>query len=95
MLQESQRSPYAAEFVSSLSIGGIDGTTRGRYDRRAGNGLTHVKTGRLDHVFAMAGFVRSAANRDFVVVAIQNSYDAHRGAGEEAQAALLRWIYGQ
>ena len=29
------------------------------------------------------------------VVAIQNGTDAHRGPGEEAQSALLKWVYEQ
>ena len=58
-------------------------------------GRMHIKTGRLDDVFAIAGFVRSRSGREYVVVAIQNDIDAHRGPGEEAQSALLRWVYHQ
>jgi D-alanyl-D-alanine carboxypeptidase/D-alanyl-D-alanine-endopeptidase (penicillin-binding protein 4) len=93
MLQESQRSPYAAEFVSSLSIGGIDGTTRGRYDRRAGNGLTHVKTGRIDHVSALAGFAHRTDGTDYVLSVFVNTPEAHRGPGQEVEEAVLAWLF--
>jgi D-alanyl-D-alanine carboxypeptidase/D-alanyl-D-alanine-endopeptidase (penicillin-binding protein 4) len=93
MLQESQRSPYAAEFVASLSIGGIDGTTRGRYDRRAGNGLTHVKTGRLDHVSALAGFAHGTDGTDYVLSVFVNTPEAHRGLGQEVEEAVLAWLF--
>ncbi len=95
MLQESQRSPYAAEFVASLSIGGLDGTTRGRYDRRAGNGLTHVKTGRLDHVSALAGFAHGTDGTDYVLSVLVNTPDAHRGLGQEVEEAVLAWLFAQ
>jgi D-alanyl-D-alanine carboxypeptidase len=55
----------------------------------------HLKTGRLTDVFAMAGYLRSKSDSPFVVVAIQNYDDAHRGPGEEIQSALLRWVYQQ
>ena len=32
LLRAAYRSPYAPEFIASLSLGGLDGTTRGRFD---------------------------------------------------------------
>ncbi len=58
-------------------------------------GRMHIKTGRLDGVFAMAGYIVSKNDQEYVFVAIQNHPDAHRGPGEEAQSALLRWVYRQ
>ena len=95
MLKEARRSPYAAEFISSLSIGGVDGTTRGRYDTRAGRGLTHVKTGRLDHVSAVAGYAHGADGTDYVLSVIVNSPEAHRGPGQEVEEAVLSWLFGR
>jgi D-alanyl-D-alanine carboxypeptidase/D-alanyl-D-alanine-endopeptidase (penicillin-binding protein 4) len=95
MLQDSQRSPYAAEFVASLSIGGLDGTTRGRYDTAAGRGLTHVKTGRLDHVSAIAGFAHAADGTDYVLAVLVNTPEAHRGLGQEVEEAVLAWLFAR
>lgn len=95
MLQHSQQSPYAAEFVASLSIGGLDGTTRGRYDRAAGRGLTHVKTGRLDHVSGLAGFAHASDGTTYVMTVFVNSPDAHRGLGQEVEEAVLGWLFAQ
>ena len=53
----------------------------------------HLKTGRLSGVFAMAGYVVSRSGTKYAVVAIDNHPDAHRGPGEEAESALLRWVY--
>jgi D-alanyl-D-alanine carboxypeptidase/D-alanyl-D-alanine-endopeptidase (penicillin-binding protein 4) len=87
------RSPLAPEFLASLSIGGLDGTTRGRFNGLAAAGSLHVKTGRLDHVSALAGYVHARSGQNYVTVIIVNSPDAHRGPGEELQEALVRWIY--
>ncbi len=95
MLGAAMNSPYAAEFVASLSIGGLDGTTRGRFDSRSGRGRTHLKTGRVDHVSALSGYVHAADGRDFALAVFVNSEDAHRGLGQEVEGAVLGWLLAQ
>ena len=86
---------YSAEFISSLPLAGLDGTLRRRFQDEGLTGRMHLKTGRLTGVFAMAGYLRAQSGREYVVVAIQNYADAHRGPGEEAQREFLRWVYRQ
>lgn len=95
LLLTASDSIFRAEFVSSLPLSGLDGTLRRRFRDEGLAGRMHIKTGRLDDVFAMAGYVRSQSGREFAVVAIQNETGAHRGPGEEAQSALLKWVYRQ
>lgn len=95
LLLAADRSLYRAEFVSSLALAGMDGTMRRRFREEDLAGHMHLKTGRLDNVFSMAGYVRSRSGDDYVVVAIQNGINAHRGPGEEAESALLRWVHEQ
>ncbi len=52
-----------------------------------------MKTGRLDHVTAIAVYVNARSGRNYVVVVLQNDKDVHRGLGEEVQDALLRWVF--
>jgi D-alanyl-D-alanine carboxypeptidase/D-alanyl-D-alanine-endopeptidase (penicillin-binding protein 4) len=92
LLREAYRSPYAPEFIASLSLGGLDGTTRARFDASMpAEGVMHLKTGRLDHVSAVAGYVRAATGRTYVVAVVMNSPDAHRGPGQELEEAVLRY----
>jgi D-alanyl-D-alanine carboxypeptidase/D-alanyl-D-alanine-endopeptidase (penicillin-binding protein 4) len=93
MLRVAQQSPYAAEYVSSLSLGGLDGTTLGRFNGD-GNGRMHVKTGRLDHVSALAGYVHGDDGETFAVVVFGNFTDAHRGLGQEVEEAVVDWAHG-
>ncbi len=95
VLLAAHAGPYQAEYESSLALAGIDGTLRRRFRNEELTGQMHLKTGRLNGVFAMAGYVRGRAGREYVVVAIQNARDAHRGPGEEAHVALLRWVYAR
>jgi D-alanyl-D-alanine carboxypeptidase/D-alanyl-D-alanine-endopeptidase (penicillin-binding protein 4) len=94
-LLAANESIYNAEFISSLPLAGLDGTLRRRFKNEGLTGRMHLKTGRLNGVFAMAGYLRARSGREYVVVAIQNYADAHRGPGEEAQSEFLRWVYEQ
>ena len=95
LLRAAYSSPYAPEFIASLSLGGLDGTTRGRFDGAPTAGVMHLKTGRLDHVSAVAGYVHGANDRTYVVAVVMNSEDAHRGPGQELEEAVLRFTLAQ
>lgn len=89
------RSPHSPEYLASLSLGGLDGTTQGRFGAAAVQGNLHVKTGQLDHVSALAGYVHAASGKTYVVVAMLNAPEVHRGPGKEFQDALVRWVYAR
>ena len=95
ILRYAWQQPYMPEFSSSLALSGHDGTLRERFDDGNLTGQAHLKTGSLDHVAAIAGYMQSRSGRRFAVVMLQNYEDIHRGPGEEAQTALLQWLYEQ
>ena len=95
VLQFAWRQPYMPEYLSSMSLSGLDGTLRRRFAGTDLIGRAHLKTGSLDHVTAIAGYLQARSGRRFVVVSMQNHEDIHRGPGEEVQEALLRWLYAQ
>jgi D-alanyl-D-alanine carboxypeptidase/D-alanyl-D-alanine-endopeptidase (penicillin-binding protein 4) len=94
LLRAAHASPYAPEFIASLSLGGLDGTTRRRFDSHPSQ-VMHLKTGRLDHVSAVAGYVHAANDKTYVVAVVMNSEDAHRGPGQELEEAVLRYTLAQ
>jgi len=95
ILRYAWQQPYMPEFSSSLALSGHDGTLRKRFDDNNLTGQAHLKTGSLDHVAAIAGYVQSQSGRRFAVVMLHNYEDIHRGPGEEVQTALLQWLYEQ
>jgi D-alanyl-D-alanine carboxypeptidase/D-alanyl-D-alanine-endopeptidase (penicillin-binding protein 4) len=95
VLIEATRSPWEAEFVSSLSISGLDGTMRRKFRDEILTGQMHLKSGRLRDVFAVAGYVHAQSGKDYVVVVLQNYKQADQGIGEALQTELLRWVYEQ
>jgi D-alanyl-D-alanine carboxypeptidase/D-alanyl-D-alanine-endopeptidase (penicillin-binding protein 4) len=56
-------------------------------------GRLHVKTGRLNGVSAVAGYVDAASGQRLLVVLLVNAEQAHLGPGEELQNAFLDWVY--
>lgn len=95
LLEFAWRQPYMPEFVSSLALAGKDGTLRRRFDDANLHGNAHLKTGSLDDVVAVAGYLQARSGRRYAVVTMQNHKDIHRGPGQEVQEAVLRWVYDQ
>jgi len=71
LLRAAYRDPaLGADFVAQLAIGGVDGTLRGRFRAWAGRRAVRAKTGTLDGVAALSGFVLAPAGRSPVAFSI-------------------------
>lgn len=93
LLRYAYHSPYMPEYLSSLSLSGVDGTLSRRFRNGVLTGMAHMKTGSLDHVSSIAGYFQARSGNRYIVVTFHNQTDIHRGPGEEVQEALLRWLY--
>ncbi len=91
LLLAANASPVREEFVSSLSVAALDGTLQKRFQNGAVAGQAFLKTGSLEGVRALAGYVIDAEGRQFTVVAIINHANAARGTA--ALDALVQWVY--
>ncbi len=91
LLRFAYRSRWAPEFLASLPLAGIDGTLRHRMHDTA-PGSVRLKTGHLDGVTAVAGYVTGASGKTYVLVSFINDPRADTGAGEPVHAALVDWI---
>jgi D-alanyl-D-alanine carboxypeptidase/D-alanyl-D-alanine-endopeptidase (penicillin-binding protein 4) len=91
MLRAAYRSRWAPEFVASLPLAGIDGTLRSRMQKTAA-GSVRLKTGHLDGVTAVAGYVTSESGKTYVLVSFINDARIDTGAGEPVHEALVDWI---
>ena len=95
LLRHAYAHPLMPEFISSMSLNGLDGTTRRRFRGRPEAGRMHLKTGRLDNVAAIAGYVVASSGKTYTLSLLINHANAHQGSGIEIQNAVLRWIYRQ
>ena len=90
LLMAAWESPVMPELMSSLPVAGVDGTLKKRLNGSAATGRAHLKTGYLEGVRAIAGYVLDNSNRRWVVVFLIN--DPHSRLGKPAMDALLRWV---
>lgn len=95
MLDMAWHSPFMPEFAASLPLSATDGTLRNRFKSPGMQGRIRLKTGHLDNVSALAGFVNAASGKTYVVVIIVNHPGAQGGIGESVHAELIRWVFGQ
>ena len=87
LLQAAYASPLMPELMNSLPINGVDGTLR-RVKTRA-SGYAHLKTGSLNEVMAVAGYVHAVGGKRYVLVAIVNHPNAR--AARSAIDTMVDW----
>jgi D-alanyl-D-alanine carboxypeptidase/D-alanyl-D-alanine-endopeptidase (penicillin-binding protein 4) len=91
LLLSAFQSATMPELLSSMPLVGVDGTMRKRLKDRDVSGQAHIKTGSLNDVRAIAGYVLAASGKYYVVVFLINHPRAING--QAAQDALLQWTY--
>jgi D-alanyl-D-alanine carboxypeptidase/D-alanyl-D-alanine-endopeptidase (penicillin-binding protein 4) len=95
VLADAARSPYYAEFAASLPLSAIDGTLKRRFRNGSMDGRLRMKTGSLDEVSALAGYVQSAGGKTYVATIIVNHPSANHGVGDAVSAGVVEWIHAR
>lgn len=91
LLAAAWKSAVMPEFVASLPLAAVDGTMKKRLNGNGIAGQAHIKTGTLEGVKTVAGYVLDARGRQQIVVFLVNHANAQ--AAQAAQDALLAWVY--
>ncbi|HPQ97014.1 MAG: D-alanyl-D-alanine carboxypeptidase/D-alanyl-D-alanine-endopeptidase [Thiothrix sp.] len=86
--------PYMPEFLSSLPLLGEDGTLVRRFRRSDLRSRARFKTGTLNKVTALAGYMLTRSGKRMVVVILHNGDSVNR-AGRPLQDMLLEWVFEQ
>ena len=90
LLQRATSSPFYAELEASLPILGMDGTVKKRFKDNEIAGYAHLKTGSLEGVKSIAGYVKAHSGKQWIVVFIVNHPNA--ALAQPAQDALIEWL---
>jgi D-alanyl-D-alanine carboxypeptidase/D-alanyl-D-alanine-endopeptidase (penicillin-binding protein 4) len=90
LLVHAYYSPVMPELMTSLPILGVDGTMQKRKDSIA-HAHGHFKTGSINQVYSVAGYMLAKNGQRYVVVFMVN--DAKAPLTRTAQDALLEWVY--
>jgi len=91
LLQAAWKSAVMPELMASLPVTATDGTMKKRLRQNGIAGQAHIKTGSLEGVRSIAGYVLDKGGRRWIVVFFVNHPNA--GGAQAAQDALLQWVY--
>lgn len=91
LLTDALMEPNASDWIATLPMVGIEGTVKNRMRNSLLEGKAWVKTGTLNNVRALAGYVRSAEERWVILVVMVNHPEASRA--RPAMDSLIKWAY--
>ncbi len=83
-----QRFPLAPEFVASLPVAGRDGTIRWRMEGTEAVGRLRAKTGTLENVTSLSGYVETAAREKLAFAIMVNDYPGRAASVVRAVDAI-------
>lgn len=93
LLQSVANHPLSAELTASLPILGVDGSVKKRLKNSSAASHAHLKTGTLEGVKTIAGYVKSKSGKEWIMVFLINHPNAKLGGA--AQDALIEWVQKQ
>ncbi len=90
LLVTAYQRPVMPILMASMPILGLDGTTKKRLAEGSSKGMAYLKTGSLEGVSSIAGYVQDMAGKRYVLVVIANH--ARASAVRAVQDALLKQL---
>jgi D-alanyl-D-alanine carboxypeptidase/D-alanyl-D-alanine-endopeptidase (penicillin-binding protein 4) len=95
LLVGAHQSRFAPEFLTSRSLGGLDGTLQKRFQHVDDPSRIRMKTGTLRDVSSIAGYVTGRSGKIYAVVVFVNHTGAQNGIGEPIQTSIIDWVLKQ
>jgi D-alanyl-D-alanine carboxypeptidase/D-alanyl-D-alanine-endopeptidase (penicillin-binding protein 4) len=92
LLEYMSRHPYAAQFFASLPLGGREGTLRGRMRNDHTAGKVRAKTGYINAVSCLSGYVSAAPGRTLVFAFLVNNIRTSTDAVKRTQDRLCELL---
>ena len=93
LLIYAARQPWAATFRTSLPIAGVDGTLANRFTQSPVKAKLLAKTGTLNGVHALSGYLTTASGRTIVVAIYCNHREPGNDAARRAMDKFIEAIY--
>jgi D-alanyl-D-alanine carboxypeptidase/D-alanyl-D-alanine-endopeptidase (penicillin-binding protein 4) len=87
---------YAQPYLATMAISGVDGTIAFRLSSPELAGKVHAKTGTINHVANLAGYMFGAGGQPFIFAILCNNFPStHRQLVRVTQDNLLERLYSQ
>lgn len=83
LLRYAASQPWAASFVATLPVAGIDGSLSSRFKTGTATGRVRAKTGTLGDVNALAGYIETVKGRRVAFTVVVNNHRLRNRRGVE------------
>jgi D-alanyl-D-alanine carboxypeptidase/D-alanyl-D-alanine-endopeptidase (penicillin-binding protein 4) len=93
LLEYMHRSPHAEAFRDSLPVYGVDGTLRNRLRGTPVQGNGYAKTGSLNRVSSLSGYLRTKSGRWLAFSIVMNAYNAPASDARALQDRLVQILW--
>jgi D-alanyl-D-alanine carboxypeptidase/D-alanyl-D-alanine-endopeptidase (penicillin-binding protein 4) len=93
LLVQMNSAPSFDAFLDSLPVGGIDGTLADRFKAKRLKGRIHAKTGTLEGVNALSGYMDLPSGKQLAFSIIGNSHALDEGPAEAALDQIAAAVY--
>jgi D-alanyl-D-alanine carboxypeptidase/D-alanyl-D-alanine-endopeptidase (penicillin-binding protein 4) len=93
LLEYMHRSPHAEAFRDSLPVYGVDGTLRNRLRGTPVQGNGYAKTGSLNRVSSVSGYLRTKSGRWLAFSIVMNAYNAPASDARALQDKLVQILW--
>lgn len=94
ILDQMRQRPDFDAFYDALPVGGLDGTLKDRMVGTMAAGNVRAKTGTLDKVRALSGYVTTADGQLLLFSILANNHTVPTREVERVQDALAAWLAG-
>ncbi len=91
LLKAIKRHPSSEIILKSLPISGVDGTLENKYKSDLLTNRLKLKTGTLDGVRGLAGFITGLSGKEYAFVFLHNSISDHSSETATFTTDLLNW----
>ena len=88
-------SPHFQAYFDSLPVSGVDGTLAHRLSSEQVKGRIHAKTGSVEHVNTLSGYMDAPSGKRLVFSIMANNHPLPNTAGQEVLDAITVEIYKQ
>jgi len=85
--------PKFDAYLDSLPVAGVDGTLGDRFTETRARGRIHAKTGTVEHVNALSGYMDLPSGKRLVFSILGNSYPLKGGDGEATLDQVALTVY--
>jgi D-alanyl-D-alanine carboxypeptidase/D-alanyl-D-alanine-endopeptidase (penicillin-binding protein 4) len=92
LLRAMHKSEYFADFYASLPVAGVDGTLQRRLRGTPAEGVVHAKTGTMQGVSSLSGYVTGRDGKPYAFTVIVNGPCAGNGLARSLQDRICELI---